>query len=263
MLLANLPYRLTSIKSTRLIMTLFTILGLSTLSGCSSDSTAIKMSDKYIAPINSVSEVTKLASVQKQLLAISSYPEVISANCGDGQAKLFDECSDQTEILSEATTAANQQGKHVLVSYGGEWCIWCHVLDKYFKGQFRTFDYQWRDSAGDISEWLMQEDIIPKEVQDAIALNNFVANNFVIAHIDNSYANGEEAIAMTGLNPDAVYYYPYIIVLDNNGKYAGEMASSNAIEGLEIRESGGEEFRGYNRDVLLMQLKELKNKAKI
>ena len=31
----------------------------------------------------------------------------------------------------------------------------------------------------------------------------------------------------------------------------------------KIRESAGEEFRGYNRELLLVQLKSLKNKAKL
>lgn len=263
MLSVSLLFRPHHLRQTNLRTISFTIIGLLLLGGCSSESVSIKepniSTSVRILPSNLV--VTKPLPLEKQLLPISSFPKVIPVDCGDGQAKLFDECADQTEILNEAIVAAKQEGKHVLVSYGGEWCIWCHVLDRYFKGQFRTFDYQWRDSEGDISEWLMREDITPKDVQNAIALSNYVANHFVIAHIDNSYANGEEAIAMTGLDPDSVYYYPYIIVLDNQGKYAGEMASSSAIEGLEVRESGGQEFRGYKRDLLLEQLKELKIKA--
>lgn len=265
MILADL-FKFNHLKNTSLKLTGIFVFGLFMFSGCNTESTSLTKQNNSSIPVNSSQndlQTIESSSIEKKLLPISSFPQTIPTDCGDGQAKLFNECADQTEILNEAITAANQQGKHVLVSYGGEWCIWCHVLDKYFKGQFRTFDYKWRDSAGDISEWLMQEDITPKEVKDAIALNNFVANNFVIAHIDNSYANGEEAIAMTGLNPEAVYYYPYIIVLDNQGMYAGEMASSSAIEGLEIRESGGEEFRGYNRDLLLAQLEELKSRAEL
>lgn len=264
---SNLLYRSIHYKKNALKYTFFAILGLSLLGGCRSESATLK--DQNHSPTLDNSLSTELPSfesslIRNQLLGISGYPEVISKECGDGNAKLFDECGDQTEILKQAIASANQQGdKNVLVSYGGEWCIWCHVLDRYFNGQFRTFDYQWRDSDGDVSEWLMQEQITSKDIEDAIALNNFVANNFVIAHIDNSYANGAEAIAMTGLDPDAVYYYPYIIVLDKQGKYVGEMASSSALEGLEIRESAGEEFRGYNRELLLVQLKSLKNKAKL
>lgn len=236
------------------------LLGLPLLLGCSSKPDAVNYAPTVHVSANP--EASGSAQIKQQLLGISGYPEVISEDCGDGKAKLFDECGDQTEILNQAIASAKYQDKNVLVTYGGEWCIWCHVLDRYFQGQFRTFDYQWRDSEGDVSEWLMHEDITTKDIQDAIALNNFVANNFVVAHIDNSYANGSEAIAMTGLDPDAVFYYPYIIVLDNQGKYAGTMAASSAIEGLEVRESGGQEFRGYKRDLLLEQLKTLKNKAK-
>ena len=199
--------------------------------------------------------------IKKQLLSISSYPEVISKDCNDGNAKLYNECADQTVILTQAIAAAEQQDKNVLIIYGGEWCIWCHVLDRYFKGQFRTFDYQWRDSTGDMSQWLMREEIGTNDIVNAVRLNHFVANNFVIAHIDGSYANGDEAIAMTGLDPDSIYYYPYVIALDKNGKYAGNMPSTDAIEDFEIRESGGEEFRGYNRKILLEQVTKLKAQA--
>lgn len=229
------------------------------LIGCSSKPDNVDNAPTIHASVTS--EANDSIQIEQQTLPISVYPQVISKDCGDGEARLFDECSDQTEILKKAIAAADQQNKNVLVSYGGEWCIWCHVLDRYFQGQFCTFDYQWRDSKGDISEWLMQEDISTKDIQDAIALNNFVANSFVVAHIDNSYANGAEAIAMTGLDPDAVFYYPYIIVLDHQGKYAGTMNAASTIEGLEVRESGGQEFRGYRRDLLLAQLKALKHKA--
>lgn len=194
-------------------------------------------------------------------LTITHFPTVIPRDCGDGQAKLYDECADQVNILESAISTANEENKNVLIVYGGEWCIWCHVLDNYFKGKFRTFDYEWRDNYGDIQTWSMREQVSSDEINDAKRLNEYVANNFVIAHIDNSYANGNEAIEMTGFDPENIYYYPFIVALNSKGKYVGNMEPTSAIKGFEIRESGGEEFRGYERSILLEQLKLLKSKA--
>lgn len=194
-------------------------------------------------------------------LPITHFPTTLPDDCLDGNAKLYDECGDQVDILNSAIAQAQKESKNVLIVYGGEWCIWCHVIDNYFKGQFRTFDYEWRYADGDIQTWAMREKVTPKDISDAKALNKYVANNFVVAHIDGSYANGDEAIATTGYDISQLYYAPIVLVLDNKGKYAGTMPSSDAIEGFEIRESGGEEFRGYNREILLEQLKLLKAKA--
>lgn len=206
---------------------------------------------------------TKDQSIQQvtQAYKISHQPIELPKNCGDGNAKLYDECGDQTKILQQAIAQAKQENKLVLVVYGGEWCIWCHVLDKYFQGQFRSFDYQWRDSSGDVSEWLMNEEVTPKEIADAQALNKFVAENFVIAHIESDKTNGKQAISKTGFNPNNIYYAPFVMVLNRKGKFVAEMPSTNAIENFEIRQSGGQEYRGYNREILLEQLKILKNKA--
>ncbi|WP_199507585.1 MULTISPECIES: hypothetical protein [unclassified Psychrobacter] len=106
----------------------------------------------------------------------------------------------------------------------------------------------------------MRERISPTDVKEAHALNRYVANNFVIAHIENVYANGDEAVALMGFDPDDIDYYPFIVALDREGKYVGNMVSPDAIRGFEIRSSGGEEFRGYDRGILLNQLKNLRQR---
>lgn len=40
------------------------------------------------------------------------------------------------------------------------------------------------------------------------------------------------------------------------------MLAYDAIEGLEIREDSGEEYRGFDRDILLAELKKLRVAAK-
>jgi len=125
------------------------------------------------------------------VLPITHFPNTLSKDCNDGAAKLYDECADQVTILKDALRTARAENKKVLIVYGGEWCIWCHVLDNYFHGKFRSFDYEWRQDDGDIQRWSMRERIAPTDVKEARALNRYVANNFVIAHIENVYANGD------------------------------------------------------------------------
>ena len=43
----------------------------------------------------------------------------------------FDPQRDAARDVRTATTLAKAQGKRVIVDVGGEWCKWCHFLDKF------------------------------------------------------------------------------------------------------------------------------------
>jgi thioredoxin-related protein len=43
----------------------------------------------------------------------------------------FDPSRDAAADVAHAVALANAQGKHVIVDVGGEWCSWCHVLDRF------------------------------------------------------------------------------------------------------------------------------------
>ena len=43
----------------------------------------------------------------------------------------FEPSRDAAADLSAATAAAKKEGKRVLVDVGGEWCPWCHILDRF------------------------------------------------------------------------------------------------------------------------------------
>jgi thiol:disulfide interchange protein len=43
----------------------------------------------------------------------------------------FDESRDAAADVATAVAAAKAQGKRVLVDVGGEWCPWCHILDRF------------------------------------------------------------------------------------------------------------------------------------
>ena len=43
----------------------------------------------------------------------------------------FDPARDAAADVAHAVTLASAQGKRVIVDVGGEWCSWCHILDRF------------------------------------------------------------------------------------------------------------------------------------
>ena len=43
----------------------------------------------------------------------------------------FDPARDAARDVATAIAAAKAQGKRVLVEVGGEWCAWCHIMDRF------------------------------------------------------------------------------------------------------------------------------------
>jgi len=43
----------------------------------------------------------------------------------------FEPSRDAAKDVATAVAAAKAQGKRVLVDVGGEWCPWCHILDRF------------------------------------------------------------------------------------------------------------------------------------
>src|SRR4030095_8565837 len=44
----------------------------------------------------------------------------------------YDPSRDAVRDIKAAIAEAQRTGKHVLLEVGGEWCSWCHTLDRYF-----------------------------------------------------------------------------------------------------------------------------------
>lgn len=60
----------------------------------------------------------------------------------------FDPSRDPSADLATAVATAKAQGKRVIVDVGGEWCSWCHVLDRFFASNpdaqtLREANYVW------------------------------------------------------------------------------------------------------------------------
>lgn len=193
---------------------------------------------------------------------VTVVPKAISQDCRGGVAKIYDECSDQSLLLKEALQLADRSGKTVLILYGAEWCIWCHVFAKYVKGESREFDYEWQFHDGSDQQWKMRERENRQAEEEARQLNNYVSTNFVVFHLEYFYSpNGEHVLASTGFDAAAVEVVPQILVVDESGKFVSRMDNYSSIARLEVREDSGEEYRGFDRKVLLRELRALREAA--
>jgi thioredoxin-related protein len=70
------------------------------------------------------------------------------ALAADRLPEKFDPNRDAVADVAAAVALANAQGKRVLVDVGGEWCPWCHVLDRFLAGnddvrRLRDESYVW------------------------------------------------------------------------------------------------------------------------
>ncbi len=70
--------------------------------------------------------------MRRQLLLLAAF--VALAPCAEAQAlpERFDPKRDPEQDLAAALAQAKAQGKRVIVDGGGEWCVWCHILDRFF-----------------------------------------------------------------------------------------------------------------------------------
>ena len=61
---------------------------------------------------------------------------------------MFDPKRDPASDLEMAKVEAHRGGKRILLDVGGEWCSWCHILDKLVEGDaeirsFRDANFVW------------------------------------------------------------------------------------------------------------------------
>jgi thiol:disulfide interchange protein len=59
------------------------------------------------------------------------WPLASRASTGEPLAGRFDPRRDAAADMVEALTRAAAEGKNVIVDVGGEWCAWCHILDRF------------------------------------------------------------------------------------------------------------------------------------
>ncbi|HJU55312.1 MAG TPA: thioredoxin family protein [Pyrinomonadaceae bacterium] len=52
----------------------------------------------------------------------------------------YDPARDAARDVAEAAAEASRTNKRVLVEVGGEWCIWCHIMDDFFEKNRELLD---------------------------------------------------------------------------------------------------------------------------
>jgi thioredoxin-related protein len=95
----------------------------------------------------------------------------------------FDPNRDAAKDMTDAIVEAKRTNKRILLDVGGDWCIWCHKLDSFFR-----------------------------ENQD---INEFLHENFIVVKINYSKENKNEAVLS---QYPKVAGYPHLFVLDSDGK---------------------------------------------
>ncbi len=55
--------------------------------------------------------------------------------------RIYNENADAETDIADALSIAQQNGKNILLMFGGNWCVWCHRLHRLFKEDkaIRTF----------------------------------------------------------------------------------------------------------------------------
>ncbi len=99
----------------------------------------------------------------------------------DHHAK-FDPTRDAEKDIQAAVTLAAQTGRRVLLDVGGEWCSWCHKLDKFF------------EENKDVTE--------------------FMNEHYVVVKVNYSKENKNEKVLSQ--YPE-IKGYPHLFVLENDG----------------------------------------------
>jgi len=193
--------------------------------------------------------------------AYAGFPLEIDSKCRDGKAQIFDECGDQLTLFKTALARANLEHKVLLVEFGAEWCIWCHVFDAHINGEHHRFTYTY----GTPDEPESRQTTTFKEgkgadARAANALREFVAANFVIVHIDAAYApNSDHVLEASGASERYDETLPFIFSVDQRGKFAQKFMS-DAVE--KRRDTESDWYRGYDRAGLLAQLTSMRDAAR-
>lgn len=187
----------------------------------------------------------------------TGFPESIDPQCRDGTATIYDECGDQLALFHEALARANAENKVLLVEYGAEWCIWCHVFNAYINGDKGRFRYTYA-SAKEPEAWSTRTFEEDDDVAGAEELRDFVARHFVVVRIDAQYApNGADVLEQSGAAEHFGGGLPFVFTVDTHGHYAATFEG----KGLEKRRGSFNWYRGFHRDTMLRVLTSMRNAA--
>lgn len=98
--------------------------------------------------------------------------------------------------INDAVIEAQRTGRNVLVDVGGEWCVWCHILDSFFDQNRKLLKYR--------------------------------EQNFLMVKINYSSENKNENVLS---RYPRIPGFPHLFVLDGNGKLLHSQDTSQLEEG--------------------------------
>jgi len=96
----------------------------------------------------------------------------------------FDPAKDPEKDVQNAVAIVTKSGQRILLDVGGEWCSWCHKLDKFF--------------------------------QDNKDVSEFMQKNFVVVKVNYSKENKNEKFLS---QYPKIPGYPHLFVLESGGKF--------------------------------------------
>jgi thioredoxin-related protein len=135
-----------------------------------------------------------LLGVSLQAQAVDSLPSP------KNMPEKFDPQRDAAEDIRAAVIRAQKEQKHILLDVGGQWCIWCRMLDTLY---MRNPD-----------------------------LADYLYGHYVVVKVNVSKENKNEAVLA---RYPKVSGYPHLFVLDENGK----LLRSEDTSELELPENSG------------------------
>ena len=122
------------------------------------------------------------------IMAITHLPSWAGASQTGSQAKYipvasYDPKRDAAQDIQDAIKEAERTDKRILLEVGGEWCSWCHTLDKFFETH-----------------------------PDLLSLRD---KNFITVKVNFSEQNENKDVLS---RYDPIRGYPHIFVLERDGK---------------------------------------------
>jgi thiol:disulfide interchange protein len=113
----------------------------------------------------------------------------------------FDPSRDAAADVKAAVDEARAQRKQVLVDVGGEWCIWCHILDKF--------------------------------IASHAPVKRLLDDNYVVVKVNWSPQNRNEAVLSQW---PKIKGYPHLFVLDDRGQLLHSQDTSELEAGKDYDE---------------------------
>jgi thiol:disulfide interchange protein len=116
------------------------------------------------------------------LLALLLYQSGESGNYL--RTPIYDEAADASQQVTNALVLAKSENKRVLLQFGANWCVWCHVLHHLFETNR--------------------------------AVHKKIQSDYIVVLVDVNHGHNESTVEKYG--QPTQFGLPIIVVLDSNGK---------------------------------------------